>query len=519
MSQVIMRHEEKRREGERAALPNLDPSAPWHACPAQGELYDNQSHLVSSINACRSRSHSHPQQKYEKDGDDRMMRPQEPGKYGDRRRVKKWSQRVEGVHAHAGVSKFEQGDIWSKRRDDKYKKFVRKAKRAARSELSVSKGQWSALGYAQQGEVLDVSGIRDGLERIDSRNVSFLEFRYYIESKGIPAVITHLCDHWPATKGAWSEEALLRKFKNHRFKVGSDDDGYAVRMKLKHFIRYCHDDRPGGGLNDDSPLYIFDSTFVERQGGSDGMVRDYTPPFLFAEDLLQYAGERRRPPYRWIVSGPPRSGTSIHVDPLGTSAWNSTITGRKRWALFPPSTPKARIKPPEIESEAVEWFVKVWPRTQREDWPCARPIDVIQHPGETMFVPGGWWHVVMNLDFSTAITQNFCSSSNFSAVFKHCRVGRPKMTQKWLRVLSDERPDLATKAISIIESGETHPDTSSCYSSSRAAAAVIATIVAPHARRKTTETIALFNNLTSRDKGMNPSHNFFLHVIFMPCII
>jgi histone arginine demethylase JMJD6 len=47
-------------------------------------------------------------------------------------------------------------------------------------------------------------------------------------------------------------------------------------------------------------------------------------------------------------------------------------------------------KEPGVEREAASWFTRIFPRTQAPDWPTARPISVIQRPGETMFVPGGW---------------------------------------------------------------------------------------------------------------------------------
>lgn len=76
--------------------------------------------------------------------------------------------------------------------------------------------------------------------------------------------------------------------------MGSDDDGYAVRLRLDSFLRYCAD--PVHSL-DDSPLYIFDGTFADRSGSA-AMCQDYQLPPLFREDLFKLVGEKRRPPHR-----------------------------------------------------------------------------------------------------------------------------------------------------------------------------------------------------------------------------
>ena len=175
---------------------------------------------------------------------------------------------------------------------------------------------------------------------------------------------------------------------------------------MKYYIDYLL------STQDDSPLYIFDSSFGDvrsiykamyklsllvclQRAKAKRLLDDYEIPPMFADDLFRYANEKRRPPYRWFVMGPARSGTAIHIDPLGTSAWNALIAGHKKWCLIHPSAPKALVKPRKDESdyhpdEAFTWFNTVYKRVLSPSWQREYPtIHAVQRQGDCMFVPSG----------------------------------------------------------------------------------------------------------------------------------
>lgn len=268
---------------------------------------------------------------------------------------------------------------------------------------------WSRDGFATRRNVEFLSlrnvnrGARD-IGRLDARISGIHDFRQRFEIPNFPCIIENIptSEGWQAQHN-WNLKQLRKNFKDRLFKVGEDDDGYKVKAKLKYFIDYIKHNK------DDSPLYVFDGNF-DGDKVSQSLLSDYKVPSYFTDDLFSLVGEDQRPPYRWFLLGPERSGSTVHLDPLGTSAWNTLISGRKRWVLFPPQTPKSIAKGLDViqkgeDDEAVNYFVDLLPRIREKHGTDVEMYELIQCPGETIFVPGGWWHGVLNLDDTIAVTQ------------------------------------------------------------------------------------------------------------------
>ncbi|KAG0565056.1 hypothetical protein KC19_8G160000 [Ceratodon purpureus] len=263
--------------------------------------------------------------------------------------------------------------------------------------------RWYRCHIALEGFAADTGVI----ERRE--NLSPEEFRSKYDGKK-PVLISDLTKDWPAQK-AWNLPQLVDKYGDVGFKV-SQAHGKKIKMKLKDYAAYM------ACQHDEEPLYIFDAKFGES---APEMLEEYSVPTLFSEDLLAVLDKPVRPAFRWLVAGPARSGASWHVDPALTSAWNTLLSGRKRWALYPPG----RVPPGVIvhvdESDgsvnfdgptSLQWWLEIYPTLREED----KPLECTQQPGETISVPSGWWHCVLNIDDSVAVTQNYVNSTNLELV-------------------------------------------------------------------------------------------------------
>lgn len=140
-----------------------------------------------------------------------------------------------------------------------------------------------------------------------------------------------------------------------------------------------------------------------------------------SRDLFSVLPESERPDYRWLIIGGPCSGSAFHIDPNGTSAWNALISGAKKWIMAPKLTQIPGVYPNADYGEvatpvsAVEWFVDFYDQLKEQGVPV---LEAVQRPGEVVYVPHGWFHIVLNLSQSVALTHNYVSEENVYHVMK-----------------------------------------------------------------------------------------------------
>jgi hypothetical protein len=239
-------------------------------------------------------------------------------------------------------------------------------------------------------------------------NLSFDEFSGRWSDK--PFILTKPVHEWPVFK-SWNTEALLHQYGNIKFRAESVD------WTLQTYVDYMNNS------SDESPLYLFDRGFVDKMQlrvGKHQSSPSYWIPECFGEDLFAVLGENR-PDDKWLIVGPPRSGSTFHKDPNATSAWNAVIRGSKYWIMFPSSAsspPPPGVYVSEDQSEVTsplsiaEWLLGFHAEARKTPG-C---VEGVCNEGEILHVPSGWWHLVVNLDASIAITQNFVPRSHLAGV-------------------------------------------------------------------------------------------------------
>jgi len=178
---------------------------------------------------------------------------------------------------------------------------------------------------------------------------------------------------------------------------------FEIRLPLSAYKEYA-DTNPA-----DSPFYGFEYDFSEAR---EALLADYKIPDFFLDDFYNTTERIRTfyPNNKHLIVGGPRTGTNLHFDPKGTCAWNTCLLGRKKWGLFPPGTDMDYLE--KIHSKtcgsgtAIGGPPGYWWLDDAPNIGDVGMIEFIQEAGDTVFVPSGWWHCVVNIEFNICMTHN-----------------------------------------------------------------------------------------------------------------
>lgn len=99
--------------------------------------------------------------------------------------------------------------------------------------------------------------------------------------------------------------------------------------------------------------------------------------------------------------------TPFHADVFCSYSWSANICGRKKWLLFPPG-----------EEKVSRDFLGNLPYDIADKKHIlGKHFEVIQGPGEVIFVPSGWHHQVWNLEDTISINHNWINGCNIKTMY------------------------------------------------------------------------------------------------------
>jgi hypothetical protein len=357
----------------------------------------------------------------------------------------------------------------------------------------------------------------DSISKIPYEQMTIALFESQFESMNKPVLMQNACQSWKAFDKWNDKDYLCDQTHGRTFRATSGTAPLPANISFAAYEEYCQSDSLEEG-----PVYLFDRTALEP--GSI-LWKDYmydlqrTCPYWDPErkdtfhDLFKVLGEGKRPDHTWLIVGPKRSGSVFHIDPNATHAWNATITGRKRWIFYPPGVTPPGVLPSANGDEVAlplslgEWLLQFWDEHLKRGKFAPqneKPIEFTAFPGDIVFVPHGYWHLVVNLDDrNVAITHNYCSQSNLKSVLKiirdkneqvsGCRdrsesIKPEQLYDEFVQKLNDSYPDLleealkddawackawtnderrCTEAASLERSGAEQPEKASIFASAR----------------------------------------------------
>lgn len=206
-----------------------------------------------------------------------------------------------------------------------------------------------------------------------------------------PGIFKGAVAAWEALQ-LWTPDHIARTASEWKVSTGNipyadQDGGISTEMPLAGYLMMMLDidnngeqaqaksGLPPGYNGTEVPAYLFDAKIlydVDFGGG----------------EVIPVLNDKAVILNRQFMIGPEGSGSPVHFH---IDAVNIAIVGRKRWFLFPPGERLWCVKP------AATWMFEDYRHLPNP------PIEILQEPGDIVYVPADWGHAVVNLEDSVAV--------------------------------------------------------------------------------------------------------------------
>ena len=253
------------------------------------------------------------------------------------------------------------------------------------------------------------------IERVE--NISEREFRKQYSARNVPVIVAGAIDDWPAY-GHWTLESIAENFGDERvvfrqpyahksaiktnkewsirefidtLKSGSEPRPYLNQVKLRSLSKTLQSDVR------ELPI-----------AAQNRLARRLLPRSMRLED-----GKRAL----FIGDKGSRFGM-LHWDYSYLNVFISQIYGDKDFLVFSPADSKYVYPSPDYESSSLIPYINKYDPHEYPDLANATPIRFTLKEGETLFLPGGWWHATQMTETSISVAESSLDRGNWTKRYR-----------------------------------------------------------------------------------------------------
>lgn len=215
------------------------------------------------------------------------------------------------------------------------------------------------------------------LEKVDVMGPETFKSQFFLKEK--PIVLKNFASDWPAIK-KWTPDFFKNSYGDQEVKVYSHEFGTPGETYMSPIKMMTMRDYLSAILDGNKPWRIFLNNLAAKC------------PNLKSDVGLRHWSLKFSKRFLFLFFGPKNSETQLHYDIDMSHVFHTVLWGRKRFVIFAPDQSKNLYRHPFTVRSYVDLN-----KPDFQNYPKLQDLkgyEVVLEPGETLFMPAGYWHHV-----------------------------------------------------------------------------------------------------------------------------